>query len=50
MWEEKVLSLWVWNWVKELLLIVEFVEFEGGIVRVVEVMMCSGDVLLIIVW
>lgn len=29
---------------------VEFVEFEEGMVKVVEVISCSGDVLLVIVW
>lgn len=50
MWEEKVLSFWVGSWVKELLFMVEFVEFEEGMVKVVEVISCSGDVLLVIVW
>ncbi|XP_024399262.1 uncharacterized protein [Physcomitrium patens] len=48
-WEEKVLSSWAWNRVKELLPTVEPVEFEGGTARVVEVTTCSGDASLITV-
>lgn len=49
-WEEKVLSSWAYNRVRELLPAVEPVQFDSGCyARVVEVTSCSGDASLVTV-